>query len=131
VITNWDGDIANLGIGLTAIGSSAGVPDPPVCTPPGGAKDYLWIACGVELNGSNVPTGAPTNYSNFLSRITSTGTNTVGIGSAERSLNASSENPGTVPISGGGTNWGAATLAIPYGVSAPPAADSNFMPWFM
>lgn len=124
VITDWDGDLSHLGIGFTAVGGSAGAPDPPVCTPPGGALDYLWLACGAETNASGVPTSAPANYSNFVPRTASTGSNSVGIGTAERNLNASSENPGAFSV-GTNTNWGACTVAIPYGTATPPTTDDT------
>ena len=78
-------------------GGSGTTIDPPSLTPTGGAKDYLWIA-GASHNSasSGAVNAAPTNYSSLL---TSTVATLVGNGTAQRNLNAASENPDTVGIS--------------------------------
>ena len=92
-------------------------PDPPSLTPTGGAKDYLWIACGSQAR-SDVDhdlTGAPSSYSNLNASATTGGT---GAGwstgaTAERQLNASSENPGAFTSTNGIIGESAAvTIAI-------------------
>ncbi len=82
-------------------------PDPDELVTSGGNKNYLWIAfAGMKDDGGEEITAAPTNYTNLLAIKTGT---TV-VGSAQRSLNAVSEDPGGfTSISGG---WAAGTIAI-------------------
>ena len=83
-------------------------PDPDSLTPTGGSKAYLWLA--VHAHSQIVTTsGFPTNYSNGISaQGASAGT---GVGSAERELTGSSEDPGVFTISGT-VKWAAATVAV-------------------
>ena len=90
-------------------GSNA--PNPPSLTPTGGAEDFLWLAaCGHDLGGQSI-TAFPTNYSNGISINQTNESNGCGAGSAERDLNASSEDPGTFSLSGS-MAWVAFTVAI-------------------
>lgn len=86
----------------TATGSSA-TPDPPLLTPTGGTKDYLWIAAAEARN--NITAG-PANYSNLNG-----GFDTVACKTAERSLTTSSEDPGTFTAATS-VAWAAATIAV-------------------
>ena len=81
-------------------------PNPSSLTPTGGSKDYLWIAAQGHRT-SETTTGVPASYTNGLSKETASAS----IGTAERQLNASSEDPGTFTVSGSG-NWVACTIAI-------------------
>ncbi len=84
-------------------------PDPSSLTPSWGADDTLWLA--VQGNNGNVSvTAYPTNYSNGINNRWAS-TNGVGVGSAERTLNAASENPGTFTISAS-NSWVAATIGV-------------------
>lgn len=83
-------------------------PDPDSLTPTGGAKDYLWIAC-CGRGDNDVATAAPTNYGNLL---TAGSTGFDAVASAERQLNASSEDPGIFNFPAPDANWVAATVAI-------------------
>lgn len=109
-------------------GGTANTANGPALTPTGGSKDYLWLtAMAIEGEGTD-PTAAPTDYTNFL--VINTGiTGAVGIngaiGSAERQLTASSEDPGafTHPAEG----WVAQTIAIhPAGASPQTVTGSLF-----
>ena len=84
-------------------------PDPDSLTPTGGAKNYLWLAVhGVDRNRSTDT--FPTNYVNGISNQVADGDG-ASPGSAERALNASSENPGAFTVSTS-DQWIAATIAI-------------------
>lgn len=84
-------------------------PDPDSLTPTGGSKDYLWIA--VQCNDTPNTTDAfPTNYSNGIS-VQGSDPDSVSIGSAERELTASVEDPEVFTISTS-DRWEAATIAV-------------------
>ncbi|MGH2692313.1 MAG: hypothetical protein ACRDHM_07385 [Actinomycetota bacterium] len=87
----------------SASGTSSS-PDPPAVSPTGGAKDYLFIALAGNNNNNTIDTG-PASYTN-LTRPTGNH-----LGTAERLLNAASENPGTFN-QGGGVAWRASTIAV-------------------
>jgi hypothetical protein len=91
-------------------GGSAATLNPPSLTPTGGPKDLLWIAVGFH-NSANTGAvnAAPTNYGTLQA---STVSGTVGIGSAHRALNASTEDPGTFSVSASVGRRGGATIAV-------------------
>ena len=104
-------------------GTATDDPDPPNLTPTGGSKDYLWIACAGSANGAAYSPNYPGSYVSGQ-EIESGGTTTSHTlaGSAERTLTAASENPGTFVHSDAGTrDWVAATIAIHPSSGAPPA----------
>ncbi len=99
------------------VNGSGTAPNPPSLTPSGGAKDYLWLVAGA-LN--NTLTGAPTNYTNYLESTYPTWE----LGTARRSLNAASEDPGA--FAGLTGIWSAFTLAIePGGLPPVDVTDSR------
>lgn len=107
-------------------------PNPNSLTPAGGAKDWFWIADIVfGLAGfSTQPTVSsyPTNYTGTTISTTSSGFGQVAVASGYRTLNASSEDPGTFTLSNANANWFALTLAIPPAaaiVSSPPMNNRN------
>lgn len=74
---------------LTDNGSN---PNPPALTPATGQRSYLWIACRCGDSNANVATAQPSGYSNFFQEVGSlNGSSTA---TAERLLNASTEDPG-------------------------------------
>ncbi len=105
-------------IGTTATGTSA-TPDPPAVTPTGGAKDYLWVAfsgmAGEEADDDTWGNTPPTNYTPSPPRQKSCGTAGTSLGglilSAERALNAASEDPGTFGVDVSAA-WRAQTIVI-------------------
>lgn len=78
--------------GTSANGNSTNS-NPPLHTPPVGSKDYLWIATR-SGDSTVVATVAPTNYGNLQTQAAA-GTGGASTNTAERTLTASSENPGT------------------------------------
>lgn len=106
-------------LSTVVVGSSA-TPNPTTCTPTGGAKDYLWLWLGGwEGEQTTPPASTPTNYSNSQGAATGT-TGVVAINcrvaSAQRDLNAASEDPGSWTISVS-DDWSAWTMAVhPAGV---------------
>ncbi|KKN20429.1 hypothetical protein LCGC14_0935660 [marine sediment metagenome] len=88
--------------------------DPPSLTPTGGSKDYLWFAA-IGISADDSAMGAPTNYANLLNQATANPS----LGSADRSLNAASEDPGT--FTSINASWAVATVAV-HPSGAPPAA---------
>lgn len=99
-IDNWWGDLTKVTGAVSA--NNLATLDPPNLAVPS-ADDYLWVTAAVSLGSV---TGAPTNYSNFLSKVQSPTT----LGSAQRTLNASSENPGV--FAGTATSPEAVTVAV-------------------
>lgn len=88
---------------------SSGTGDPPSLNPSAwDAEDTLWIA-GAGAFTSGVPSAAPTNYGNLVSRFDGV---ELAIGTARRELNVASENPGTFTWPGGADVRGAFTIAI-------------------
>lgn len=82
--------------------------DPPSCDPARGARDFLWIATR-HGDAAVCATAAPANYSSFTvsSGPGSSGATTA---SAERALNAATENPGTFTCNS--EDWVSFTIAI-------------------
>lgn len=118
-------------IGTTSSGANAN-PDPPTCTPTGGAKDYLWVtfcgSAGEQADDGTFCTAFPTNYADAQAEKTCgvAGTNLGGlIAAATRQANAASENPGTFTISET-LGWRAQTIAIH--PAPPPAAVPAIYP---
>lgn len=85
-------------------------PDPPSLSPSWGALDTLWIALfGQETgSGGQSVTAYPTNYS---SNQHGDFQNNAGHGSAERNLNAATEDPGTFTTTVN-ARWRAVTVAV-------------------
>jgi len=97
-----------------ATGASA-TPDPASLSPAGGAKDYLWLWLGGwEGEQTSPPTGNPTNYSSPLGASSGTAaaiTTNCRVASAQRNLNAASEDPPSWTISVS-DDWSAWTMAV-------------------
>lgn len=92
-----------------ATGTSS-TPDPDALTPTGGSKEYLWIAAlGRDIESS--VSSNPTNYTNGQEQDGGTGAESCFAASAERILEASSENPGTFTVSSS-QEWCAVTIAV-------------------
>lgn len=106
--------------GTSANGSSTNS-NPPNHAGPDGTQDYLWVATRAG-DSTVVATVAPTNYGN-LQTLAAAGTGGASVNTAERSLNASAEDPGTFTSSS--EQWVGFTLAVspvaPGGILASPA----------
>ncbi|MFZ2886447.1 MAG: LamG domain-containing protein, partial [Minisyncoccia bacterium] len=108
----------------TSAGGSSNNPDPPSLTPSWGAGDTLWIAmAGAGVQNATTPnvTAYPSSYADGI-EISHNFAAFAGFsaGSARRSLNATSDDPGTFTINGTSPQWIASTLAIE-GVEDPVA----------
>ena len=90
--------------------SSTSTPNPPSLTPSWGQQDTLWLAVLSHGGLSGTITGVPANYSNNVASYGS-GTTRVSIFSTDRSLNASTEDPGTYTRSSTGNSL-ALTIAL-------------------
>lgn len=98
-------------------------PDPGNLSPTGGAKDYLWLWMGGwEGEQTSPPAGNPTNYSTPIgadSDIAGAVTTNCRVATAERQLNAASEDPGSWTLSAA-NDWTAWVVALhPSGGAAP------------
>lgn len=93
--------------GTSANGSSTNS-NPPSHSGPDGAQDYLWIATRAG-DSTVVATAAPSSYTD-LQTLAAAGTGGASVNTAERSLNASSTDPGT--FTSGSEQWVAFTLAV-------------------
>ena len=102
-------------ISATVVGTTT-TPDPASLTPDGGAKDFLWLWLGGwEGEQTSPPASSPTNYATPLGASTGAGgavATNCRVGSAQRNLNASVENPGSWTISAS-DDWSAWTMAVP------------------
>jgi len=89
-------DTPECGVSVTATTNS---PNPPNLAPSWGAEDTLWLAiCGYNLTaGVTTVSAYPANYINGLNYVSSV-SDGAGVGSAERELNASPEDPGAFTL---------------------------------
>jgi hypothetical protein len=99
-----------------ATGNPGTDPDPATVTPSGGLGDYLFVASMSIGDIGIVSLTPPTNYSN-LNWISRGSSPAVTVATAERTLTASSENPGSFTPNDAG-NWGACTFALAGSASA-------------
>lgn len=110
-----------LPVGVGANGSSTNS-NPPALTPPWGAQDYLWIAA--RMGDAQVPaTAAPSGYST-LTGVTHGNTAGACAHTAEKSSNASSEDPGT--FTSATEQWAAFTVAVPPSTITTPQLVASY-----
>lgn len=102
-------------IGTTATGSSTN-PNPPTSNP-GIARDHLWIELFASEDDDNAGTYWSTNYTGVAQVESAQSTTSCMVSVAFRNLNAASENPGSMTMSGSNP-WLAQTLAIPPAIPA-------------
>ena len=96
----------------TGVDDNTGTADPPNLTPSWGAKDTLWLA-GKALSAARLHSAYPASYVNGIGA--NTGADTAAhadIRSAERALNAASENPGTFTHAATSASWVCWTIAV-------------------
>jgi hypothetical protein len=122
-ISGWSGTIADIGYA----GASGGSPvNPPALTMTAGSQDYLWFAVAMAGGVASQPTGAPANYTN----LTTFGSASGYVATAQRDLTASSEDPGAFTGGSGSATIGA-TIAVAPSVSfgpGPATVDSSSPP---
>jgi hypothetical protein len=105
-----------------AVGTST-TPNPTSVAPTGGAKDYLYLWFGGWDGEQTLSKTQPTNYTDRADVSTGTGglpATNAQIKVCDRQLNASSEDPGSLTLSGAPTGWAAWTVAV-----HPPTAQSK------
>ena len=112
--------------GTLGTGTST-APDPPSCTPTGGAKDYLWLwTGGWEGEQTSPPASNPTNYTlNVIGANSGTAgavTTNCRVAGAGRQLNAASEDPGSWTISAS-DNWMAIAVVVHPAAAVNPQGD--------
>lgn len=93
--------------GTSANGSSSNS-DPPLHTPAGGSKKYLWIATRAG-DSTVLPTVAPADFIDLITQA-ATGTAGASIASAVRELEAASLNPGAFTSTS--EQWVCFTIAV-------------------
>lgn len=94
----------------TAAGNSS--PDPPSLTPSWGARDTAWLAVCSVKNTTDI-TGFPTNYTPVDEQVSGTSVATrATLGTADRNLNATSDDPSAFTIVATPRLWVAGTIAI-------------------
>lgn len=105
---------------VNGVGPGSGAPNPPTVSPGLGALDFLFIAgyClyGVEeADDDTWANGAPTDYTNLRQVTSGTGgaasTNCM-VATAERQLNAESENPGLFSAPDTDSSWTTYSVAV-------------------
>lgn len=120
-ISNWHGTTPPE---VNSVSGDAVAVNPPSLTASWGAEDNLWIAlAGSSANGMFFGT-APTNYSGLSSTTAGSGGGASNMGSARRSLNAATEDPGAFAST---TNrwWRAVTIVIRPAGSTPPSSNTK------
>lgn len=97
----------------TGASGTSNAPDPDALTPSAGGKDYLWLAIAGARDSINTISAYPTNYTLGQASVESSASDANGtrLGSAGRTLAASTENPGSYTISGS-NDWQAFTISI-------------------
>ncbi|WP_437990437.1 neuraminidase-like domain-containing protein [Sorangium sp. So ce145] len=89
---SWKGTIAEGVAAGTAVHDIANQTNPPVCDPPGGIADTLWIACAAITGGPNVSSW-PNNYEDHQTTKSSSGAENCLLLSASHATPGNSENP--------------------------------------
>lgn len=103
-VSNYSGTAE---VGTEATGTNT-TPDPPAVTPSWGADSAMVLALYCN-NTATAPASAPSGYSN-LSSVNAGGAQP-GLGMADKTITASSEDPGTFSATGA-TVWYSQTIAI-------------------
>lgn len=109
-IDGWSGDLSKIYAAFATGASVANSADPPALTPPGGSKDYLWIAAIGVGGGTEWPTAGPSGWTNFVQRRGSSLSGMGSVGSSELSATTASQNPGV--FTHAAREAAAATIAI-------------------
>lgn len=110
-ISGWYGTVAGVEFGTAATGSSAN-PDAPNLTPSWGALDTLWFAVEGTYNRSADVSSYPSGYSGgAYSEVVNDNGSPCGLGTAYKTANAASENPGTY-TNAASDYWIANTVAV-------------------
>lgn len=88
--------------------------DPPALTPPGGSKDYLWLAtCTVDGFYTQTFTGPPDGFTDLLAPdLAPSASSNINLATAQQSLTASTLDPAPFKFSSSTPN-ATATIAIP------------------
>lgn len=106
--SGWSGSLADITASVVNDGFVSGYPNPPNHVPTPGAQDYIWLIAG---NANGAPTyTAPANYTNLTQVAQGTSCKLV---TANRSLNASSEDPAAFSGNSTPSTPVGATIAIP------------------
>lgn len=135
-ITDWDGTAAPEAATANS-GGAVSTNNPPSLTPSWGADNTIWLAVMGDTAQTVSITGAPANYSDITANPISSGGAAVNTGSAYRTNNTATEDPGgfstgsdrwwvaaTIaikPSSGGSTTTGSITASLQYEVVATPS----------
>jgi hypothetical protein len=112
--------------------ASTTTPTSPSLSPTGGAKDYLWFSMiwggsAEEADDDTWCNSAPTNYGTLLQKTTGTtgaATTNTYLASAQRQLNAASDDPATFSVD-------VAAVFLAYTVAVHPAAATLALPPIM
>lgn len=134
-INGYDPDAATpVEVSAPDFGESA-TPDSPNLNPSGGALDFLWLTTFVMNNTNQTDDDSwggtqPTNYSSVLLKTTGTAGGSfvnVASGSAERLLNATSENPIGWATDLAAELWSALTIAVFPGEGGSATKDHSYL----
>jgi hypothetical protein len=117
-IDAWSGNLSDISSNGP---SGTTLTDPPSLTPPGGAADYLWFA-GLFTTSTTVATAAPASYTNLL---TVSNAASFALNTANRSLNAASEDPGTFTDAASTASNVAVTIAV--APVPPPSGGASLL----
>lgn len=113
-ISGWGGTLAtDVDISGTLATGASTAPNPASVTAGWGSHaQNLFIACGGAGDDDETWNAAPTNYTNLISTTSGGGINASGsVGSARRTLEADTDDPGTFTISAS-ESWVAGTIVV-------------------
>jgi hypothetical protein len=111
-------------VGTATVGAST-TPNPPTLAPSWGGEDTLWLVVAGLANSHHI-SAFPTSYVSGI-QPPANGSGKSAIGSAQRALLVTSEDPGPFSVPSGGS-WAAQTIAIrPAGAGGNPAPVATGM----
>lgn len=114
--------ISNAGVPRAASANGSSTNSNPPNENPGFAEDWLWLATR-SGDSTTVATVAPTNFAQLQTQAAA-GINGASSNTAERSVNATSQDPGT--FTSGNEQWASFTVSIPPARRLRQAVIDNF-----
>ena len=110
-ITNWNGTLAGIQVGISAEVTTGSTVDLPAVTPFWESAKTLWIGT-LHTSTSQTVSSAPSNYTDLTQTSSAAATSGAQVITARREYEAASEDPGTFTMSGTGASKVYNTIAI-------------------
>ena len=110
-ITNWNGTLAGIQVGIDAEVTTGSTFDMPAVTSYWGTAKTVWLAAA-HTSTSQTVSSAPTNYTNLIQTSSGASTTNAQVITSRYSTDAPSEDPGIYTMSGSGASKVYNTIAI-------------------